>query len=144
MHACICMHARLATPMNGSPMRARRTHVLTCCVHARARARLYDWATTNPRRHMRARSVGVDCGWLGAQAFYSATAFNANIGAWNTASVSSMQSVCAALSGPGGAPPRAGRARRVVDATRRRRRCPLACVCADVRARARADVHVCR
>ncbi len=34
---------------------------------------------------------------LGAQAFYSASAFNANIGAWNTASVASLSYVCAAL-----------------------------------------------
>ncbi len=37
--------------------------------------------------------AGVDRGWLGAQAFYSAAAFNANIGAWNTASVSNMYAV---------------------------------------------------
>jgi surface protein len=42
---------------------------------------------------MRARSVGVDRGWLGSQAFKSASAFNANIGAWNTASVSNMFAV---------------------------------------------------
>ncbi len=35
------------------------------------------------------------CGF-GAQAFQSASAFNANIGAWNTASVSNMRQVCAA------------------------------------------------
>ena len=50
--------------------------------------------------------VGVDRGWLGAQAFYSASAFNANIGAWNTAAVTDLSWVCAAF-GPGGAPPRA-------------------------------------
>ena len=51
--------------------------------------------------------AGVDRGWLGAQAFSSAKAFNANIGAWNTASVSNMASVCAAFPARGGAPPRA-------------------------------------
>ena len=51
--------------------------------------------------------AGVDRGWLGAQAFYAASAFNANIGAWNTASVSTMAYVCAAFSARGGAPPRA-------------------------------------
>ncbi len=35
------------------------------------------------------------CGF-GAQAFQSALAFNANIGAWNTAAVTSLTSVCAA------------------------------------------------
>ncbi len=33
--------------------------------------------------------------WLGLQAFYGATAFNANIGAWNTASIANMAYVCA-------------------------------------------------
>jgi hypothetical protein len=33
--------------------------------------------------------------WLGSQAFNGATAFNANIGAWNTASIANMDYVCA-------------------------------------------------
>jgi hypothetical protein len=32
--------------------------------------------------------------WLGSQAFEGAAAFNANIGAWNTASMTTMASVC--------------------------------------------------
>jgi surface protein len=32
--------------------------------------------------------------WLGPQAFYGASAFNENIGAWNTASMTTMASVC--------------------------------------------------
>jgi hypothetical protein len=36
--------------------------------------------------------------WLGSQAFYSATAFNANIGAWNTASMTTIAYVCALCS----------------------------------------------
>ncbi len=32
--------------------------------------------------------------WLGSQAFYDATAFNTNIAAWNTASMTTMASVC--------------------------------------------------
>jgi hypothetical protein len=48
--------------------------------------------------HMRARSVGVDRGWLGSQAFTQASAFNANIGAWNIAAVTSLSMVCAAFS----------------------------------------------
>jgi surface protein len=39
----------------------------------------------------------VDRVRLGSQAFYSAKAFNANIGAWNTASVTSLNSVRAAF-----------------------------------------------
>jgi hypothetical protein len=37
---------------------------------------------------MRAPSVGVECVWLGSQAFQSASAFNANIGSWNVLRVS--------------------------------------------------------
>jgi surface protein len=33
--------------------------------------------------------------WSGAKAFHGATAFNANIGSWNTASITSMSYVCA-------------------------------------------------
>ena len=40
-------------------------------------------------------SASTACGF-GAQAFRDASAFNANIGAWNTASVISLSSVCAA------------------------------------------------
>ncbi len=47
---------------------------------------------------VRALSVGVDRVRFGAQAFAYASAFNANIGAWNTASVTRLQSVCAAFS----------------------------------------------
>jgi hypothetical protein len=42
-------------------------------------------------------SSSFDSVWLGLQAFASASAFNANIGAWNTAAVSNMASVCAAF-----------------------------------------------
>jgi hypothetical protein len=33
--------------------------------------------------------------WLGSQAFSFATTFNAKIGAWNTAKIANMASVCA-------------------------------------------------
>jgi hypothetical protein len=45
-------------------------------------------------------SASTACGF-GAQAFDSASAFNANIGAWNTARVTTLYQVCAAP-GPGG------------------------------------------
>ena len=48
---------------------------------------------------MRARSAGVDRGWFGSQAFAFASAFNVNIGAWNTAAVSNMHSVSAVPDG---------------------------------------------
>ena len=80
-------------------------------------------------RASRCPSARTACGF-GAQAFSGASAFNANIGAWNTASVSNMQGVCAA---PGPA------ARTMADAlgrasvrgearcARRHRRCAHTC-----------------
>ncbi len=41
--------------------------------------------------------VYMDRVWFGSQAFYGASAFNANIGAWNTASVTDLLGVCAAF-----------------------------------------------
>jgi hypothetical protein len=38
---------------------------------------------------MRARFVGVDRGWLGSQAFQSASAFNQNLASWNVLRVNS-------------------------------------------------------
>jgi hypothetical protein len=49
-------------------------------------------------------SAWTACGF-GAQAFYSASAFNAAIGAWNTAAVTSLWQVCAASAGCGRAWP---------------------------------------
>ena len=82
------------TAVRGRYGRAHAPHV---CVRVRARACVIK------RPRIRAETcerlpVGVDRGWLGAQAFYSASAFNANIGAWNTASVTSLNEVCAAFS----------------------------------------------
>jgi hypothetical protein len=160
MHACVYIHARLATPMHGSPVRARRTHAATCCVRAHARVCVWDWAPTHPRRTVRARFVGVDRGRLGAQAFYRASAFNANIGAWNTASVLDMYRVCAAFSARRRATA-AGRARRVVDAARavvrggtaeaRARVCAQTCghaharapTCVGIAARTKDGIHAC-
>jgi hypothetical protein len=41
--------------------------------------------------------LGADAArvWLGSQAFKFASAFNANIGSWNTASMKTIDSVCA-------------------------------------------------
>ncbi len=83
-------------------------------------------------RASRCPSAWTACG-LGAQAFFSASAFNADIGAWNTARVTSVDSVCAA---PGPA------ARTMADALGRGsvRRCRLCAaappMCARVRTRA--------
>ncbi len=83
-----------------------RLHRLECAHVLRPCARVCDRARTHPRRHIRARSVGVDRGWFGAQAFSGAWAFNADIGAWNTAAVTRLDMVCAAF------PARAARHRR--------------------------------
>ena len=63
------------------------------CMHMQSRARADN--TAYPRRNVRALPVGIDRVWLGSQAFYSASAFNANIGAWNTVAVANMYQVCA-------------------------------------------------
>jgi surface protein len=39
----------------------------------------------------------VDLVWFGSQAFTQASSFNADIGAWNTASVTTLKMVCAAF-----------------------------------------------
>ncbi len=49
--------------------------------------------------NVRALSVSVECMWLDSQAFQQAMAFNADIGAWNTARVTMLNSVCAASEG---------------------------------------------
>ena len=62
--------------------------------HARARVCLGAHVSTP---NMRALSVGVARLWSGEQVFSGAAAFNANIGAWNTASVTTLYDVCAAF-----------------------------------------------
>jgi hypothetical protein len=88
-------------------------------------------------------SASTACGF-GAQAFYITFAFNANIGAWNTARVTDLFAVCAAFSArrraTAGGTRSAGRRCGAGRCARRNRRC----VCADVWARACAGVHVCR
>ena len=64
---------------------------------ARARARAIGRARIRADACERL-PAGVDRGWLGAQAFNGAPAFNANIGAWNTAAVTTLSNVCAAFS----------------------------------------------
>jgi surface protein len=92
MHVSVCMRVWLhrRADRRCGPAAHTRARAASVC------ARMCDWVRTYPRRHMRAPSVGVDRGWFGSQAFYSASAFNANVGAWNTASVSDMSGVCAA------------------------------------------------
>ncbi len=92
------------------------------------------WACTYPRRTVRAPPVRVDRDWFGSQAFYSAKAFNVNIGAWNTARVTTFSLVCAASGRPASRHGRrSGRARPGLDAAR-----PL---CAGGTADARTFAH---
>jgi surface protein len=55
-----------------------------------------SWGAHVSAPNVQALSVGVDRVGVGSQAFYLASAFNANIGAWNTASVTTLSAVCAA------------------------------------------------
>ncbi len=140
------------------------SNVPTCCVRARERVRLRSGAHTSTPAHASAfcrlrprvaRLAGVPVG-VGVQREHRRVEHRVCVGHGR-----GMRR----LSGPGGARPRAGRARRVVGAKRAvvrggiagyiynihthicaaaHRRCTLACVCADVWAHARAGVHVCR
>jgi hypothetical protein len=78
-------------------------------------------------------SAWTACGFV-AQAFYSASVFNANIGAWNTASVTTLHGVCAA---PGPA------ARTMADALGRGFGAARPVVCGGT-ADARVRAHTCK
>jgi hypothetical protein len=121
---CVCVH-QCATVMD-----RLCAHALagSCCGLGRKPLTL--------NRASPCRSASTACGF-GSQAFESASAFNANIGAWNTASVSSLSFVCAAR-GPGGAH-YGGRARPGFDAARPVVRGGTA----DVTLDARACAHTC-
>jgi hypothetical protein len=129
MHACIYIHARLATPTNGSPMRARRI------LAPRAAS-------------VRARSGGVDRGWLGCRRSTrrrrstrtSARGTPPRSPLWPMYAPAFRPKRRATAGGTRSAGGRCGAGR----CARRRRRCVLAWVCADVWARACAGVHVCR
>ncbi len=123
---------------DAGPATRTRARAASVCV----RACVCDWAPTHPRRHVRAPSVGVDRGWLGAQAFHSAKALNANIGAWNTASVTTLIMVCAAFSARRRATA-AGLAVRVVDVARAVVRGSAADASARVCAHAHARLSTC-
>ena len=75
-------------------MRAPHTHprVRSCACLC---AGVYIWAIPQPRKTVRALAIGVERVRLGSQAFWGASAFNANIGPWNTASVTTLYGVCA-------------------------------------------------
>jgi hypothetical protein len=107
-------------------MRARTGDVPTCCVGACVRACGCAFRRTLIRAepYEPCPSARTACGF-GSQAFLLASAFNANIGAWNTARVTDLASVCAAFR-PGGAPPAASRTRSAGASMRRGRLCAAA------------------
>ena len=140
MHVSISMRiAALIEPITDAGWHHIRSHV---CVLVCAPARACVFGRTRMRRKAQARSVGVDCVRLGSQAFSSASAFNANIGAWNTASVTSLISVCAAFC-------RQRATRRAFSAgprcrcAWRHRRCVCVCVCAHTYRHSLARVSTC-
>jgi hypothetical protein len=96
------------------------------------RACALSWARPHPRQCVRAlHAAAAERRGLGSQAFHSASAFNANIGAWNTVRVTTLDSVCAA-SGLGAHRGRlrwAGRRRMRGRCARRCRRCVRARLC---------------
>ncbi len=148
-HACIYIHARLATPMNGSPMRARRTHAPTCCV--RARAHVCACAIGRPRIRAdtceRHPSASTACG----------SAHRRSIGRRRSTQTSARGTPPQCRISTRYAPPFSGPAARDCGGTRsagrrcsagrcaqRHRRCAHARVCANVWACACAGAHVCR
>jgi hypothetical protein len=92
-----------------------RAHVLRPCVRVCACA---IWRALIRADTCERVPSAVDRGWCGAQAFSAASAFNADIGAWNTAAVTSVKYVCAAF--PARVPRHCGRDAlgRVVGAAR--------------------------
>jgi surface protein len=110
-------------------IRARVCASMRACVCAHGvceRTRIRTECTSTSRRR---RPRAVD-----SQAFVSATAFNANIGAWNTARVTSFSTVCAVSAGACSPADALGRSVGV---------CMRGCACQDVRARMCVCVCAC-
>ncbi len=102
------------------------------CVQVRACVFGRGFVHANPRRNVRALSVGMDRVRFGSQVFKLASAFNANIGAWNTARVTNMDWVCFAYdTWHATAADVLGRgSMRRGPCAWRHRQCACACVCA--------------
>ena len=122
------------TAVRGRYGRAHAPHV---CIRVCARVRVRLGAHAIRAATCERLRVGVDRGWLGAQAF--SETFNANIGAWNTASVTTLSAVCAAFSARRSATAGGTCSGGVFDAARAVVRGRL--LCAAVWARAFAGVH---
>ena len=95
MHASTSMRVLLHRRTDRRCAPAALTRPRAVSVRARVRSGAHASAPT----HASAFPSAVDRGWLGAQAFQAASAFNANIGAWNTARVTTLQWVCAFSAG---------------------------------------------
>jgi hypothetical protein len=137
-HSYIDAHSYMEDRITDACAHRRRAYVLLSC----ARACGCGFGRTRIRAEPCEPfpSAWTACGF-GAQAFSSASAFNANIGAWNTARVTSLAYVCAA-SGPAARHRRRpGRARPGLDAARPVVRGGSAD--ARARARARAGTRLC-
>jgi hypothetical protein len=142
--ACMRLHRRaraLACDWRGPPMRPSlsRARVGTSAGYIPNALVMYEYIYIHiykPETLNRASpcpSAWTACGF-GAQVFAGAKAFNANIGAWNTAAVTTLYAVCAAR-GPA-ARTMAGRARPGFGASRP--------VVRGGTADARARAHTCR
>jgi hypothetical protein len=66
------------------------THAHT---HTRARTHAHTYMYVSALHTCDVFPSALDRAWLGSQAFGSASAFNANIGAWNTARVTDLTTV---------------------------------------------------
>ncbi len=104
------------------------------CVRMCARTCIVWFGAHVSAPRLRAFRAALDLRAVGSQVFGGAFAFNQNIGAWNTASVLSLDAVCATSAG--GAH-RGGRARPVFDAAR-----PLCAAPPMMMSRARLGVRV--
>jgi hypothetical protein len=90
-HSCIDAHGFLEDRITDACVHHKRTQRVRPCARA---CGCVGCARICAEPCEPCLSVWTACGF-GAQAFGSASAFNANIGAWNTASVSNMIAVCA-------------------------------------------------
>jgi surface protein len=100
-------------------MRAPQTHARAALMWVRMCVRVWVRVWAHPQPCEPFPSAWTACG-VGAQAFIYASAFNADIGAWNTASVTTLSEACAAFR-PGGTPPQVSRTRSARASMRRGR-----------------------
>jgi hypothetical protein len=142
LYSCTLSFTHSSSYVSTSPRRTLHHIRAEVCVHAcvcvRARVcgctRIRTECTSTSRRR-RPRAVE-------SQAFFSATAFNANIGAWNTARVTSFHEVCAVSAGACNAADALGRSSMWRGRVREDVHARM-WVCECVRARVRVRVCAC-